>query len=412
MLVDCDNFFVSCEKLFQPGLNGRPIVVLSNNDGCVVSRSYEAKGMGIPMGAPYFKIEKQLRAAGGAALSSNYELYADMSRRLMGHLRNVFSSVDVYSIDEAFIDIGTAADYQKLGQQLQQSIGREIGIPVSIGIAATKTLCKIAGDKAKKQDKVAVLIRDEEIDRELAQTDVIDVWGVGRHLCRKLNFRGIFTALELKNYDLGRLRQVFGLNLERTAQELRQISCLDDHAEDETQQSIISSRSFDVEVCHYERLKAILAEFVDNACLRLREQQATARGIAVFIETNRFDRQPLYQKQILVPLEHPSALTSRFVQAMAAGLAQIFQPGRRYKRAGIMLSGVRPATDPQEDFWENRNAVDKEQKLMAAVDAINHKMGRKTLFLGSQAPGLQHYIRRNHKSPSYTTDWQALPLVS
>lgn len=334
LLIDCDNFFVSCEKAFQPRLKNRPVVVLSNNDGCVVSRSYEAKALGIPMCAPYFKIEKMFKAAGGIALSSNYELYADMSKRVMRLIESYFGKIEIYSIDEAFTEVDDRENLQHITLMIRNAVMKQTGISVSVGAAATKTLCKIAGEIAKKQTagKICILTEPGDIAAALQKLDVGNVWGIGRKLVKKLNFMGIFTAAEL------------------------------------------------------------------------------ARGIVVFIATNRF-REQRYSNSRLVSLKEATCHTAKFTKAMIEGLKNIYRPEFYYKRAGIMLIEIERADTPQKDFLVSETERAKDTKLMKAVDAVNRKLGRKTLYFGTQDAGVRHYIKREFKSASYTTSWNGLPLV-
>ena len=411
LLIDCDNFFVSCERVFQPCLKDRPVVVLSNNDGCVVARSYEAKALGIPMCAPYFKIEKTFKAAGGIALSSNYELYADISKRVMRLIADCFGKIEIYSIDEAFAEIDDREDLPRLTLQIRNTILKQTGISVSVGAAATKTLCKIAGEIAKKQTagKICILTEPDNIAAALQKLDVGDVWGIGRKLVKKLNFMGIFTAAELAAAPHALIRQSFGILTEKTLQELNGIPCIG-FEDTPRQKSILCSRSFETEINGFENLKKIIAEFVDNACLRLREQNGLAGGIVVFIATNRF-HEPYYNNSKLVGLPEASCHTAKFTKAMTEGLKSIYRPEFYYKRAGIMLVGIEDAGAAQKDFLISETERTKETELMKAVDAVNRKLGRKTLYFGAQEAGIRHYIKRGHKSPSYTTSWNDLPQV-
>lgn len=411
LLIDCDNFFVSCERVFQPCLKDRPVVVLSNNDGCVVARSYEAKALGIPMCAPYFKIEKTFKAAGGIALSSNYELYADISKRVMRLIADCFGKIEIYSIDEAFAEIDDREDLPRLALQIRNTILKQTGISVSVGAAATKTLCKIAGEIAKKQTagKICILTEPDNIAAALQKLDVGDVWGIGRKLVKKLNFMGIFTAAELAAAPHALIRQSFGILTEKTLQELNGIPCIG-FEDTPRQKSILCSRSFETEINGFENLKKIIAEFVDNACLRLREQNGLAGGIVVFIATNRF-HEPYYNNSKLVGLPEASCHTAKFTKAMTEGLKSIYRPEFYYKRAGIMLVGIEDAGAAQKDFLISETERTKETELMKAVDTVNRKLGRKTLYFGAQEAGIRHYIKREHKSPSYTTSWNDLPQV-
>ena len=411
LLIDCDNFFVSCERVFRPCLKYSPVVVISNNDGCVVARSYEAKALGIPMCAPYFKIERTFKAAGGIALSSNYELYADISKRVMRLIADCFGKIEIYSIDEAFAEIDDREDLPRLALQIRNTILKQTGISVSVGAAATKTLCKIAGEIAKKQTagKICILTEPDNIAAALQKLDVGDVWGIGRKLVKKLNFMGIFTAAELAAAPHALIRQSFGILTEKTLQELNGIPCIG-FEDTPRQKSILCSRSFETEINGFENLKKIIAEFVDNACLRLREQNGLAGGIVVFIATNRF-HEPYYNNSKLVGLPEASCHTAKFTKAMTEGLKSIYRPEFYYKRAGIMLVGIEDAGAAQKDFLISETERTKETELMKAVDAVNRKLGRKTLYFGAQEAGIRHYIKRGHKSPSYTTSWNDLPQV-
>ena len=411
-LIDCDNFFVSCEKVFQPRLKNRPVVVLSNNDGCVVSRSYEAKALGIPMCAPWFKIEQMFKAAGGIALSSNYELYADMSKRVMQLLENYFGKIEIYSIDEAFAQTEDKQDILHTALTIRNQILTQTGISVSVGVAPSKTLCKVASEQAKKLTlaKVSLLTEQLAITQALQKLDVGDVWGIGRKLVKKLNFMGIFTAAELANAPQAQIRQSFGITTAKTQQELNGISCL--KAEDNpAQKSIICSRTFEAEIKDFAKLVQVISEFVDNACLRLREQNSFAGGIIVFIATNRFHEQT-YNNSKLISLSAPSCHTAKFIKAMIEGLKSIYNPHFSYKRAGVMLTDISDINTPQTDFLVSEKTQNKDTSLMQTIDNLNRKLGRKTLYFGTQAQGIRHYIKREFKSRSYTTSWDELPTVN
>lgn len=412
LLVDCDNFFVSCERVFQPRLRGRPVVVLSNNDGCVVSRSYEAKALGIPMCVPYFKIEKFFLANDGVALSSNYELYADLSARVMTLLRRQFGEVEVYSIDEAFVKVPAHDNYFTLASQLRQDILQQIGIPVSIGIAATKTLCKLASHLAKKNFKLCQLTAEPTLSETLRKIDVIDVWGVGRRCAERMNYLGIFTALDLRNADPKMIRRNFNVTMEKTVLELNQVSCLEIEVP-EMAKSIISSGSFEFEVNNKAKLEANLAEFVDCACLRLRHQGAVANGMWVELRSNRFSAvHPQYNHSCLIPLAQATDNTAKFMSAMAEGLDRLYRPDGWYKKCGVMLVGLEPRNSAQTDWLSDPTQNEHDRKLMDAFDAINAKHGRKTIFFAAQNKPAKAYLKREFKSPNFTTSWADLPKVT
>ena len=411
-LADCNNFYCSCERVFRPDLNGKPVVVLSNNDGCVIARSNEAKALGIQMGIPFYQAKEALQQHNVAVFSSNYVLYGDMSRRVMALLSRYTPHLDIYSIDEAFLDFSGMDHLQDYGKEMVRYITKGTGIPLSLGIAPTKTLAKVANKFAKKYkgyENVCLIDTDEKREKALRLFDVSDVWGIGRKLVKKLNFMGIFTAAELAAAPHALIRQSFGILTEKTLQELNGIPCIG-FEDTPRQKSILCSRSFETEINGFENLKKIIAEFVDNACLRLREQNGLAGGIVVFIATNRF-HEPYYNNSKLVGLPEASCHTAKFTKAMTEGLKSIYRPEFYYKRAGIMLVGIEDAGAAQKDFLISETERTKETELMKAVDAVNRKLGRKTLYFGAQEAGIRHYIKRGHKSPSYTTSWNDLPQV-
>lgn len=413
ILIDCDNFFVSCERAFQPHLQNRAVVVLSNNDGCVVARSNEAKKLGIAMGSPYFKIAEDLRAQGGLALSSNYELYADMSQRVMNLIKERFPNLEIYSIDEAFAEVKETNNLVEEALSLRNTILQQTGISVSIGIAPSKTLCKIAGERAKPltRDKVCYFHDAETTAKILSEVEVGDVWGIGRNLKPRLNFLGIFTAQDLVRAPAGLIRRHFGINLEKTVMELQGISCLA-HEHNGEQQSLMCSRSFEHEVQTFEELRRILGEFTDSACQRLRRQGGEAGGIIVYLSTNRFSKnEEFYQNSSFIGLNRASALTSKFLKAMEQGLREIYREGKHYKRAGITLTEIRKRGAGQRNLFETEADENREQKLLQAVDDLNEKLGAKTIRFGSLSQEIKHFIRREHRSQSYTTSWQELLKV-
>lgn len=349
-LFDCDNFFVSCERVFAPGLKKRPVVVLSNNDGCVVSRSYEAKALGIPMGAPYFKIERFFTARGGVALSSNYELYADMSARVMSVLRSCFPNLEVYSIDEAFARLPDSENLEQLAAAIRTRILRETGISVSAGIAPTKTLCKIAAHCAKQKTagKTFTLKDPEQIRKHLQQLDVIDIWGVGRHLSPKLGYLGIFTAWELAQTPLRQIRRCFNLRLAQTVLELNGTPCLELETE-ETAQSLTTSRSFEYEIKDYELLRKILAEFADAVSIRLRQAKRRCRNPQRFSENQPLCRRRTIQQRRLCPSSGSYCPYRKAYQRCGTRVAADL-PARRRLQIRRRYSQRNPAAQPSAKY--------------------------------------------------------------
>ncbi len=412
ILVDCDNFFVSCERVFRPDLKNRPVVVLSSNDGCVIARSYEAKDLNIPMGVPFFQVKTFLQKHNGSWLSCNHELYSSMSSRVMNLIRSYFPKIEIYSIDEAFAHIADSENYLAIAQSLRQDILHQIGISVSIGIAPSKTLCKLAGSIAKKQSsgKIFALPDKNAAHPYLKNLDIEKIWGIGRNLNKKLNFMGIFTAEDLVKAPLPMIRSKFGISLERTIQELNGIPCLQ-MDELEHSKTILCSRSFESELTSYEQIRTIIAEFVDSGCRRLREQKALAGGIITFIATNRFRNEPQYDNSQLISLNAPSNNTAKFLSAMDKGLKQIFNPRFRYKRAGIILTDICAEDAPQTDLFQTSTQDTKEKALMQAFDELNEKLGKRTVYFGLQTPKQTSFIKHEFRSPCYTTRWAEIAKV-
>ena len=412
ILVDCDNFFVSCERIFQPHLKKRPLVVLSNNDGCVVSRSNEAKKALIPMCAPFFKIAQDFKAIGGIALSSNYELYADISNRLMTFLRQHFQEIEPYSIDEAFIKIPYQDNFLATAAHLRSAILQQIGIPVSIAVAPSKTLCKIASNLAKKGPKIYELTSPNHITSILDKTEIGEIWGIGKSTADKLKFYGIFTASDLIKAPLAMLRKSFGINIEKTIRELQGHACIEfeDHSSVKT---IISSGSFEHEINTFEQLEQNLSEFVDCACQRLRAQHSVAGAMIVQIFSNRFNHtHPQYNNSAFVGMKQPTANTACFMHGLKQGLQQIYRNDCWYKRAGVILSGIENQTLQQPDLLTDTQQQKKDEKLMQMFDNINQKFGRRSIFFAIQAQKAKSYLKREFKSPNFTTSWLDLPKVN
>lgn len=410
LLVDCDNFFVSCERIFQPSLKNRPVVVLSNNDGCIIARSNEAKALGIPMGYPYFKVKHDFQAQKGISLSSHPALYADISRRVMSLLRSLYSSVEVYSIDEAFLTLSEEADPEQEALLMHRTILQQMGLSVSIGIAPTKTLCKAAVDIAKKMptDKICLLTEEEKIKSALKEKDVGDLWGIGRRTAAKLRFMGYINALEFREAPSFLIRKKLGIAIEQVRAELNGLPCKEIMHE-ETQKSYICSRSFDNGIYGMENLKSIIAGFVDNVCRRMRRQKAVADALTVFIETNRFQRETYYQNARTEVLFESTDNTAKFMEALSEGLPKIYRPHLAYKRAGVMLSGVESLSSLQGNLFVPPSEDVREKNLMRTFDVLNKKMGASTVFFGTQFQSVKAFSEK--KTTTYTTGWNTLAEV-
>ncbi|MGC0151068.1 Y-family DNA polymerase [Chromobacterium vaccinii] len=407
-LVDGNNFYASCERVFRPDLADKPIVVLSNNDGCVVAASAEAKALpGIQMFGPFFEIAGLCRRHGVTVFSSNYALYGDMSRRMMAILAEHAPGQEVYSIDECFLDLSGVAEPEALARRMRDSVQRRIGIPTCVGIGSSKTLAKLANHVAKRvpgwDDGVFDWRRLAEADRDalMAGLPVGKVWGVGRKLADRLREWRIDTALQLKEADPRRIRQGFGVTLERTVAELNGVSCLElDEAAPERQQ-IISSRSFGEKACDFNVLAAAVSHHIATAGEKLRAQRGVARLIGVGIRTSPFGDDG-YNGYTVVPLPQPSDDAMTLTRAALAGLRAIYRRGPRYQKAGVVLMEISPRERLQADLFGP--APDpRRQRLMRTMDAINQTFGRGCVKLASEALTPDWEMRQDVRSPCYTT---------
>lgn len=416
-LVDCNNFYASCEKLFRPDLADRPVVVLSNNDGCIVARSPEAKTLGIPMGEPEFKIRALLRQHGVAVFSSNYALYGDVSARVMHTLEQCCPAVEQYSIDEAFLrlDARLQAHLPEFCRELREKVLRWTGITVSIGVGATRTLAKVANyiAKARKEYGGAFsLVRPEAaLDRVLACTPVEEIWGVGRRQARKLRAQGIHTALALKRADDLWLRKTLTITGWHTSLELRGIPCINNDSAPTPRKTLVSSRSFGIKVRDRESLAEALASFASRAGERLRAEGLLAGGLAAQIRTARHNVERRYDQTAFVPFQTPTADTSVLARAAKKGLDAIFLEGFAYAKAGVMLYALEPKDARQGNLLQLATLEQdaRRQALMDAVDLLNRRYGRQSVRFGAEGP--EHaawHMRRGRCSPRMTTDWSEL----
>lgn len=414
-LVDCNNFYASCERLFRPELNSQPIIVLSNNDGCVIARSNEAKALGIAMGTPHFKIKDLLAKHKVHVFSSNYALYGDLSHRVMTILQQHEAKVEVYSIDEAFISLPYVPGTLQLetARFLQQKIKQCVGIPVSIGIGPTKTLAKIATRIAKKDPRhggVFDITDNSRIDQLLATCDVDDVWGVGRQSASKLRMRGIMSARALRDADDVWIRKQLTVTGLRTAMELRGISCLRLETALPDKKSIISSKSFGRPVSSLSDMREAVATYLSTAAEKLRDQGSVTGAVQVFIATNTFNpNQPQYVQSLTTCLSKPTSYTPHLLKAALHCLESIFKPGYQYQKAGVMLTGIVPDGCQQIGLFDVQG--EGKDELMQAVDRINQKWGRQTVQLAAAGLVKPWEMVQSHKSPAYTTSWSELPIV-
>lgn len=415
-IVDCNNFYANCERVFQPKLKGRPIVVLSNNDGCVIARSNEAKALGVPMGEPFFKLKPLIERNGIVAMSSNYALYGDFSNRVMNVLSRFTPNTEIYSIDECFLDLTgfDGRDLTTYAREIKETVERWTGIPVCIGIAQTKTLAKLANKIAKKSPKAAGVLdltNSPYLNHALEITEVRDVWGIGRHYAKMLKGRGIMTAYDLSLQDERWVRQKMGVVGLKTVQELRGISCIDLEEDAPDKQTTAVTRSFGKMLSSYEEVREAIFTFTARAAEKLRKADLVAGQISVFIRTNPFRQEQMqYSNSALVDL-HPYTNDTRQIQkAGMDALNRIFKEGLQYKRAGILLMNlVRTEAAPRDLFTPMRAEID--EALMQAVDKVNRIHGSNILCFGQIRKDKSWYATRNHCSPKYTTSWADLPKV-
>ena len=414
-LIDCNNFYVSCERLFRPDLANRPVVVLSNNDGCIIARSNEAKALGIGMGTPYFKQEPLIRKNKVAVFSSNYPLYGDISQRVMDVLMHLEPEVEVYSIDEAFIRIpaGKHYDLKNHIDLLRATVQMHTGIPVSIGLGPTKTLAKIANRFAKKDSSGAGIFAmpdGQHLDALLGTVDIADIWGIGRRHASRLKKQSVHTALELKNRADGWLRKQLTVTGLRTAMELRGTPCISLEKAVPAKKSICTSRSFGQAVQNLADLQEAVATYTAQAAYKLRRAGLRTTVVDVFIRTNSFKKnEPQYCNRGTFTLETPSSHTGTLIKIALASLKTIYRPGYRYQKAGVLLNGLVPENYEQLSLFGA--PVRQTTSVMKAVDKINKRWGRDTIQAAAAGLAKEWRFRQMKKSPAYTTCWSELPIV-
>ena len=412
-LVDCNSFYVSCERLFNPKIRKKPVVVLSNNDGCIISRSNEAKALGIKMGEPYFKAKNIIIKNDVQVFSSNYSLYGDLSRRVMRTLKRFNSQIEVYSIDEAFMDLSNFSDedVERVGKEIRETVLQWTGIPTSIGIAKTKTLSKIANHIAKKKlSGVTSLIGIENLDPILEKIEINDVWGVGRQLTKFYQKNGIYNAKQLKNKSNTWIKKCSNVLSSRTAMELRGIPCINLETTQTKRKSCVVSRSFGKRIETFQELKEAVSNYCLNASEKIRSESLVAKAITVFVRTSPFQRDYGYysnSKTIDFPIATNNSIET--VKTAVAILESIFRNGYRYQKAGVMLTGLR-----EDDGRKNLFSSEKDEKinsLMRSIDSTNHRYGRSTLSLTSAGVHKKWNMRRNYSSKIDTADFYSLPKI-
>lgn len=413
-LLDCNNFYASCERVFNPSLNGKPVVVLSNNDGCVIARSNEAKALGIPMGEPAYKLEKLFEAGKVHIFSSNYVLYGDMSKRVMTMLADAVPEVEVYSIDEAFLNLDGINDLNKFGRKLVQQVKKGTGIPVGLGIAPTKTLAKVANYFAKKYPgykSVCIIDTPEKMEKALKKLPIGEVWGIGRRITKKLNYYNVNTAWDFTQKSKSWVRTKFGVNGERTWSELRGVPCLEMEHQG-ARKTICTSRSFGERLTEIEPISEAVSTFASMCGEKLRQDHSYTNTLLVFLQTNPFDTsQPVYYNQQIFQLPSSTNDSSELIHYARTGLKNIFKPGLKYKKAGVIVMDIVPERPLQLVLFDERQR-EKYKRVMEAMDNINATYGRHQIKLGSQGFDRRWKLKNEKLSPCYTTSLSDIITVN
>ena len=413
-LIDCNSFYVSCERLFNPSLINKPVIVLSNNDGCIISRSSEAKALGIKMGEPYFKAKKIIAKNNIYVFSSNYSLYGDISRRVMKTLKHFAPEMEIYSIDEAFLNLTIIPDEEILqfGKKIRETILQWVGIPTSIGIATTKTLSKIANHIAKKEKSgIVSLINKKNIDHILKKIEIRDVWGVGRQLSKFYINNGIFNANQLKNVSNNWIKKNSNVLSSRTAMELRGTSCITLEIAQSKRKSCCVSRSFGKKVERLQELKESITNHCLNAAEKIRSESLLTKSITIFIRTSPFQKMEIHysnSKTIDFPIATDNSI--EIVKSAIFGLKSIFKKGYKYQKSGIVLSGLCESKSYNNNLFSSTK--DKKTKdLMRSIDYTNFRYGHSTLSLAIAVSNKKWKTKRQHSSKIDTANFDCLPII-
>ena len=427
-LVDGNNFYVSCERVFRPSLNGRPVVVLSNNDGCAIARSDEAKALGIKMGAPWFQIRDMEETHGLVALSANFTLYGDMSDRMMSLAAGLGPTQEIYSIDESFIGLqGVRGDLTKRSQAIRDRINQWVGIPCGIGIGQTKTLAKLANYIAKTAERKPgtypaelaqvcnlTALSAQDLANVLATTRVEEVWGVGRKIAAQLHEGGVHTVLDLARLDPATVRRRWSVVLERTVRELQGMQCIDLDDAPALKKEIACTRSFGQAVTELPPLMEAVSEFASRAAEKLRKQGSLASQLLVFCHTSPFRPGPRFNRSIVVPLRRPTADTGKLVWAASMGMRRMYEPGYKMAKAGVMLLDLVPGNVLQGELDLEEEDQRDRTKLMVALDALNGRYGKGTVHsasTGGTNKGKDWGMKQERRTPQYTTRWEDVPVA-
>jgi DNA polymerase V len=427
-LVDGNNFYVSCERAFRPDLSGRPVVVLSNNDGCAIARSNEAKALGIAMGAPWFKIKHLVESDQLVALSANFALYGDLSDRMMSLAAGLGPKQEIYSIDESFIELaGVRGNLVERSFKIRARILQWVGIPCCIGIGPTKTLAKLANHVAKTAERKPGVypyrlaqvcnfgeLTGEEFEKVLAATPVNEIWGIGRRITAQLNEGGIQTALDLIRLDKATIRSKWSVVLERTVRELQGTPCIDLEDAPAAKKEIACTRSFGHPVTALTDLNEAVSHFATRAAEKLRKQGSAAHQLICFVRTSPFRKDPQYSGSISVPLRRPTSDTGALVSAAVAGMRAIYRPGFSYAKAGVMLVDLQPDTVSQGELDLQGDEAPDRSKLMTTLDGLNRRFGRGAVLMASAGLAGDRrawVMKQERRTPAYTTCWDDLAVA-
>jgi DNA polymerase V len=420
-LVDVNNFYVSCERVFAPKLADVPMVVLSNNDGCAVARSAEVKALGVKMGTPWFQMKDLAKEHGIQAYSSNYTLYGDMSGRVVEVLRKFTPNLEVYSIDESFLQIETVlkqyADPTNLGQIIKQDVKDTTGLPVCVGIGASKTLAKLANHLAKKNPQFSGVCDISSMPKAMlyqwmAETAVGEVWGIGGKTAKKLKELKINSVFDLVQVSPQAMRQQFGVVIERICYELRGVSCLQLEEVAPAKQQIISSRSFGKPVTSMEELAESVATHAARGAEKLRSQKSVTGALTIFVQTNPHKPfEPQHHQSVTVVLSDPSDNTLTLTSAALKGLKQIYKTGFKYKKAGVILNLLADKPTMQQSLFDDMEVKGKSAGLMKAMDSINSRFGNAAIKTAASGTKQDWQMRSGNRSPNYTTQWDELPVA-
>lgn len=418
-LIDCNNFFVSCERLFRPDLEGRPVVVLSSNDGCVVSRSNEAKALGIPMAAPAFKYRQLFKEQGVVQFSANFELYGDISERITKVMAAITPRTEVYSVDESFLDLSepSVENYQIWGAQVRDRLLREVGIPVSIGIAPSKTLAKLGAERAKKDYDLASVLNlmnlpADDVDRHLLRTDIKDIWGVGWRLAPRLRAEGVYNALDLKQMRSRLASQLMGVHGRQLVAELSGQSCYPLETAGKIRQTVMNGRMFGQDTDQFEVIEAAIASLTARAAYSLRREGLRARSAALSLSTNRHKPGFVWQQRA-ISLATPTADTGHLIAQLVKTAGELFSPGKLYHRANVYLYDLSGEDALQIDLLGEVDITGAEsaKNRLRAVDAINKRYGKTTIRYAAEDLSDAWQPKHGLRSPRYTTNWQELPVA-